>query len=197
MKNYKVLKGYYKQIAEKIIEVPDDMVFLCNPKEIGPGKHDNHAHYLGITLDSSYKEGKKFGDSIILKAFNDIKPIDELPIISPEEAENRFHFTEYYVYRYTEGYIGSNLEYTPKRLVNGSKILEFNSEYDIVTCDVVINSWMPHSDIEVRMINKNNTDIDFIFNIFKGHSEITKDSSIFNEALNTVLTDCGLKIQLT
>jgi hypothetical protein len=52
---------------------------------------------------------------------------------------------------------------------------------------------MPNYDIEVRIIDKNNIEFRNIFNIFKGYSIITKDSTLFNEAINIVLKDCKIK----
>lgn len=200
MKQYKIIQAYYKGSSEKILEVPDDMVFLCNPNEIGDMKYNDYIHCLGITLDKSFKCGEKFGNDIILSEYNNIKPIDELPIISSEEAENRFHFTDYYIYKYTNGYYenidmfnpNKEWKYTPERLFSCSKILKFNSLYNIEVTEVLINSWMAHSDIEVKIIDKNTTELNDIFNVYKGYSIITKDFTLFNKAVNTVLNDYGI-----
>jgi hypothetical protein len=193
MKYYKIKQAYYKGYSEEILEATDDMVFLCNPKEIGNMKRDGFVHCLGITLDKTFKDGEKFGNDIILKTYDNINPIDELPIISPEEAEEKFHFSDYYIYKYTYGVYDLNFSVKPDRLFSCCKILKFNSTYNISITEVNINSWMPNCDIEVRIIDKNNIEFRNIFNIFKGYSIITKDSTLFNEAINIVLKDCKIK----
>lgn len=186
MKEYKVLQCYYGDEVQTIISVPDDTVFIYKDGSVGGVLYNGANHYLAI-CNKGLKT--KFGD-LSLQVFNNIKPIDELPIISGEEAYERFDLGSYYIKTYAKGEFVDETHY-PSVLSSVSKIVDIQGPYNVSVFSVHIHSWIASTDNNVKEITLNeNCGIDrIIANSSYTITEIDKESeNIFNQCKDLVLS---------
>lgn len=110
-KEYKVIKGYYKEKKEKSLFLPEGIHLVYKDGSIGSsGCYTGHNHYLGFIRKSDYDcdirdlidknndivDTGTFGDELIYIIISDICPIDELPIYSSDELMKEFELDRYY-----------------------------------------------------------------------------------------------------
>lgn len=112
LRTYKVLRGYYDEVKEKELHVPENGLFLCKDGSCGHCVHTGHNHYIMILPKEYYTNDDidtimdadtnalighdEFGDFHIL-TFDDIKFIDEYPEITATQAMTVFGLDKYYV----------------------------------------------------------------------------------------------------
>ena len=111
LKEYRVIKGYYKEKKETSIFLPEGIHLVYKDGSIGSsGCHTGHNHYLGFIRKSDYDfdirdlinknnsivDTGVFGDELIYITIMDICPIDELPIYSSDELMKEFELDRYY-----------------------------------------------------------------------------------------------------
>ena len=112
LRTYKVLRGYYDEVKEKELHVPENGLFLCKDGSCGNVVHTGHNHYIMILPKEYYTNDDidtimdadtnaligydEFGDFHIL-TFNDIKFIDEYPEITATQAMIVFGLDKYYI----------------------------------------------------------------------------------------------------
>ena len=112
LRTYKVLRGYYDEVKEKELHVPENGLFLCKDGSCGNVVHTGHNHYVMILPKEYYTNDDidtimdadtnsligydEFGDFHIL-AFDDIKFIDEYPEITATQAMIVFGLDKYYI----------------------------------------------------------------------------------------------------
>lgn len=108
MKTYKVLRGYYKEVCEETLILPEDLKLLYLDGDIGSSLTEGHNHYLGCirksdndtdletTIEEIY-EVYDLGD-LLLFVIDNIKFISDSPeFYTPEEFNSEFEIDKYFV----------------------------------------------------------------------------------------------------
>lgn len=112
LKTYKVLRGYYNEIKEKELSLPEDAVLIYTDGICGDCCHTGHNHYAVILPKAKYPDNvideireadkhhligyDEFFDLHIL-TIRDIKFVDEYPSMTAQEAMLEYKMNEYYV----------------------------------------------------------------------------------------------------
>lgn len=200
MKEYKVSRGYYGGTEDTTIKVPDDMKFICREGDIGHGIHNGgYNHYLGIVKSNEPNFGEYYID-----LFDDIKPYDELPLISSDEITDIL--SKYYIYetREAKGKVVVEddklrfVQTSPEKLIYVHKILRVEGPFAVTMCTVTLGSIFNEDadgrifsiDLEVNEeLDKYTTD----YLTRKTIIQVTEDSTKFLQALNKVIENCGIK----
>lgn len=201
MKEYKVSRGYYGGIEDTTIEVPDNMRFICRNGDVGHGIHNGgYNHYLGIVKSDEPNFGEYYID-----LFNDIKPYDELPLISSDEITDIL--SKYYIYETREGdgklvFEDSKVRIvktSPDKLIYAHKILRVEGPFAVTMCTVTLGSIF-NKDADNRLFSiefgvdkeLNNYTTNYLTCV-KTTIQVTEDSTKFLQALNKVIEKCGIK----
>lgn len=110
-KKYKVLKGYYNEVKETEIEIPENAI-LISDSYIYDTLHVGHYNYLGAVwykdwdgdFSSAINDVMYHIADIMFLVFRDVKPIDEIPTVSIDEFNAHFKTNELFttVYRKKE-----------------------------------------------------------------------------------------------
>ena len=196
MKEYKVNRGYYGGTEDTTIKVPDDMKFICRGGDVGRKVHNGgYNHYLGIVKSNEPNFGEYYIDF-----FDDIKPYDELPLISSDEITNIL--SKYYIYETREAkgklvFEDNKIKFvktSPEKLVYAHKILRIEGPFAVTMCTVTLGSIFNEDariySIELKVdeeLNKYTTDTK------KTLIQVTEDSTKFLQSLNKVIENCGIK----
>jgi hypothetical protein len=120
LRTYKVLRGYYNEIKEKELHIPEGAKFLYKDGICGDCVHTGHNHYIVILRKEDYTSEDidtivkadtssliaydEFDDLYIL-TIRDIKFLEEYPVITTEEAMTEFSLGKYYVVWKKKDYI--------------------------------------------------------------------------------------------
>lgn len=112
LRTYKVLRGYYDEVKEKELHIPEGAKFLYTDGICGDCVHTGHNHYIVILrkkdftskdikaiikADTSSLIGYDEFDDLYILTIRDIKFLEEYPVITPEEAMTEFNLGKYYV----------------------------------------------------------------------------------------------------
>lgn len=112
LKTYKVLQGYYNEIKEKELHMPDDAKFLYSDGVCGDCLHTGHNHYMVILRKSDYTSedinaiinadtasliGYDEFDDLHIFTFRDIKFLEDYPEITSKQAMLEFGLNKYYI----------------------------------------------------------------------------------------------------
>lgn len=112
LRTYKVLRGYYDEVKEKELHMPEGVSFLRKEGQCGDCVHTGHDHYISILPKTDYNQNDidmimkadkdhlvgyhEFGDYHIMM-IRDIKFIDEFTEITSTEVMELYKFNEYYI----------------------------------------------------------------------------------------------------
>lgn len=132
MKSYKILQGYYGEVTEKELILPDDFQLITGgPNDIGNLLREGHCHYLGCMKKDDYEKCKdsivipngsfkEFGSYMFICIHN-VKEIDHLPVVSSDEFNSNNDFGNYFIATWSRTY----------NLVSIAKILRIDSEFNV------------------------------------------------------------------
>lgn len=184
------------------INLPNDIVFLHDPKEIGPILYSGAHHYLGVSKDVNFNVNKnimngvrinKDWPGIVFYSFNNCKIEEDIPLITGEDFYKQYELDTYYILHYS-------INYREKKLFAIDKILDFNTQYNARLFSVSIAPWVACSDAEVKMINVRQCDDIIRYSQYDEFDNIVQNvvmryqEDLFKECMNTVLGTGNYKV---
>lgn len=207
LKTYKVLRGYYNEIKEKELHIPEDAKFLYTDGICGDCLHTGHNHYMVILRKADYTSedintiinadtssliGYEEFDDLHIFTIRDIKFLEEYPEITPKQAMLEFGLNKYYIVWKKNDYFDDNISTIRSgKIYKCGKVLNFAGPYSITLAIVYTGNYF--NDLPMYGINVVN-DVDFktissdyISTISNDRIIVTKDHSYFEQMINEVI----------
>ena len=209
MKTYKVLRGYYKEVCEETLILPEDLKLLYLDGDIGSGLTEGHNHYLGCirrsdndtdletTIEEIY-EGYDLGD-LLLFVIDNIRFISDSPeFYTPEEFNSEFEIDKYFIEVAEMGNFGKdkdgNIQISEEYWVDGKTCYISKINKILGPCSVEISTVINYSDLfktEIYDISLSTVSLNKL--LFNGFNERTiktvykGDDSKYREMIEKVL----------
>lgn len=161
LKTYKVLRGYFNEVKEKELHIPEDAKFLYTDGVCGDCLHTGHNHYMVILRKSDYTSedintiinadtssliGYDEFDDLHILTIRDIKFLEDYPEITPKQAMLEFGLDKYYIVWKKNDYFDddtiSNIRSGKISLKEGVSLLKYGKIYK---CAKVLNFAGPFS----------------------------------------------------
>lgn len=214
MKTYKVLRGYYKDVCEETLILPEDLKLLYLEGDIGSGLTEGHNHYLGCIRKSDNDTDlettiEEIGDlsfyvgDLLLFVIDNIKFISDSPeFYTPEEFNSEFEIDKYFIEVAEMGNFGKdkdgNIQTSEESWVDGktchiSKINKILGPYSIEISTVINYSDLYKTEIydislstiSLNQLLSNGFNERTIKTVYKG------DDSKYREMIEKVLNKIG------
>ena len=197
----KFIKHFYSDTGEYVIEVPDDIVFICDKDEIGHIRYDGFLHYLGCSKNISFKYKKDSKCNVIndfpgllLFDFTNVIFKSNINIIDYKEFYDKFNFGSYYMFEYNKEEYLNNKIY-PSELCSVSKILDLKSQYNLHLLTVTIRSWLYFDESECLGISTQKVDLFKFISSYIFSNKIKQNcESEFIDCINKVLSVNNYKV---
>ena len=219
MKTYKVLRGYYRDVCEETLVLPEDLKLLYLDGDIGSGLTEGHNHYLGCIRKSSndidpeiaieeVNEGSlSFYDlglgDLLLIVIDNIKFISDSPeFYTPEEFNSEFEIDKYFIEVSEMGSFGKdkdgNIQISEEFWVDGKTCHISKINKILGPCSVEISTVINYSDLyktEIYDLSLSTVSLDQL--LFSGFNERTVktiykgDDSKYREMIEKVLNKIG------
>ena len=217
MKTYKVLRGYYRDVCEETLVLPEDLKLLYLDGDIGSGLTEGHNHYLGCIRKSSndtdpeiaieeVNEGSlsfyDLGD-LLLIVIDNIKFISDSPeFYTLEEFNSEFEIDNYFIEVSEMGNFrkdkDGNIQTSEEFWVKGKTCHISKINKILGPCSVEISTVINYSDLyktEIYDISLSTVSLDQL--LFSGFNERTVktiykgDDSKYREMIEKVLNKIG------
>ena len=216
MKTYKVLRGYYRDVCEETLVLPEDLKLLYLDGDIGSGLTEGHNHYLGcirksdndtdleITIEEINEGSLSFYDlgDLLLIVIDNIRFISDSPeFYTLEEFNSEFEIDNYFIEvsemgnfrKDKDGNIQTSGEWIEGKTCHISKINKI-----LGPCSVEVSTIINYSDLyktEIYDISLSTVSLDQL--LFSGFNERTVktiykgDDSKYREMIEKVLNKIG------